>query len=83
VNSEIHGDTPVRLDKAVAPTPLKRTLLRARRRTDELFRLVRPESLYERPVPERHRMVFYLGHMEAFDWNQIGAGALGMTAGHP
>ena len=43
----------------------------ARARTDELFNLVRPEFLYERPIPERHRIIFYLGHLEAFDWNLL------------
>src|SRR5579872_2567087 len=41
----------------------------ARLRTDEQFRIVRRDSLYERPIPERHRIVFYIGHLEAFDWN--------------
>jgi formylglycine-generating enzyme required for sulfatase activity len=42
---------------------------RARRLTDRIFDLV-PENLWlERPIPERHRMLFYLGHLEAFDWN--------------
>jgi gamma-glutamyl hercynylcysteine S-oxide synthase len=36
-----------------------------------LFRLVRPDARYERPIPERHRIIFYLGHLEAFDWNLI------------
>jgi gamma-glutamyl hercynylcysteine S-oxide synthase len=44
-------------------------LAEARRLTDKLFALVRPDSLYERPIAERHRIVFYLGHLEAFDWN--------------
>ncbi len=43
----------------------------ARRVTDELFSVVRAGSFYERPIPERHRMIFYLGHLEAFDWNLI------------
>ena len=43
----------------------------ARRQTDMLFNLVRPEALYERPIPERHRIIFYLGHLEAFDWNLL------------
>src|SRR5581483_6020292 len=30
-----------------------------------------PDSLYERPIPERHRIVFYIGHLEAFDWNLL------------
>jgi iron(II)-dependent oxidoreductase len=43
----------------------------ARSQTDRLFDLVRPYCLYERPVPERHRIIFYLGHLEAFDWNLL------------
>jgi gamma-glutamyl hercynylcysteine S-oxide synthase len=52
-------------------TELKNRLNRARIETDKLFDLVRPDSLYERPIPERHRIVFYLGHLEAFDWNLL------------
>src|ERR1035441_11031829 len=53
------------------PPPLEpgRALQHARRQTDALFRVVRPGSLYSRPIGERHRIVFYLGHMDAFDWN--------------
>src|SRR5689334_20845396 len=43
----------------------------ARYRTDELFKLVKPGYLYERPIAERHRIVFYIGHLEAFDWNLL------------
>ena len=43
----------------------------ARKRTDELFAVVNPDALYDRPIPERHRIVFYLGHVEAFDWNLL------------
>ena len=39
----------------------------ARARTDALFALLPPDSLYERPVPERNRLVFYMGHVESFD----------------
>ena len=55
----------------------------AREVTDDLFRLVRPDSLYERPIPERHRIIFYLGHLEAFDWNLAGRYALDRPALHP
>src|SRR5437867_10145864 len=41
-----------------------------------------PGALYDRPIPERHRVIFYLGHLEAFDWNQICRGALGMASFH-
>ncbi len=43
----------------------------ARKETDKLFTLVRADSLYARPIPERHRIAFYLGHLEAFDWNLL------------
>jgi iron(II)-dependent oxidoreductase len=43
----------------------------ARRRSDALFDIVRTDSLYERPIPERHRIIFYVGHLEAFDWNLL------------
>jgi ergothioneine biosynthesis protein EgtB len=43
----------------------------ARVQTDKLFDLVKPGFLYQRPIPERHRIIFYLGHLEAFDWNLL------------
>ena len=46
-------------------------LTQARGLTDQLFAILRPDSLYERPIPERHRIVFYVGHLEAFDWNLL------------
>ncbi|MBX3300612.1 MAG: SUMF1/EgtB/PvdO family nonheme iron enzyme [Nitrospira sp.] len=46
----------------------------ARARMDAVFDLVPEEQWYARPVPERHRLIFYLGHMEAFDWNLLTAG---------
>ena len=48
-------------------------LLTAREETDALFREVLPEAMYDRPIPERHRLVFYVGHLEAFDWNLLRA----------
>ena len=57
-------------------------LQEARRRSDDLFALLRPEALYARPIPERHRLIFYLGHLEAFDWNLIARHALSVPAFH-
>lgn len=54
----------------------------ARQRSDEIFELLEPHALYERPITERHRIVFYLGHLEAFEWNLICAGS-GMKSGNP
>jgi len=55
----------------------------ARASTDQLFELLKPEALYSRPIPERHRLIFYLGHLEAFDWNQICRQALDLPSFHP
>ncbi len=49
--------------------PLVQRLIEARRISDTLFDIVKPAFLYERPIPERHRIVFYIGHLEAFDRN--------------
>ena len=62
--------------------PLLDRLDDARKRTDALFEIIRPEALYERPIPERHRLVFYLGHLEAFDWNLIVRDALHQPSFH-
>jgi formylglycine-generating enzyme required for sulfatase activity len=54
----------------------------ARAQTDSLFRLIAPETLYARPIPERHRLIFYLGHFEAFDWNILARRSLGAPSFH-
>jgi iron(II)-dependent oxidoreductase len=50
---------------------LLQRIAEARKQTDQLFDLVRADSLYDRSIPERHRIIFYLGHLEAFDWNLL------------
>lgn len=62
---------------------LRSAIDQARAETDRLFEIVRPEALYDRPIAERHRIVFYLGHLEAFDWNQVCRGTLGKASFHP
>src|SRR6266852_8544291 len=57
-------------------------LFDARSRTDEIFRVVRDEAMYDRPIPERHRVIFYLGHVEAFDWNLLAQRAFGLQSFH-
>src|SRR5437879_13780087 len=54
----------------------------ARQHTDDLFAVVKPDSLYERPIAERHRIVFYIGHLEAFDWNLFHERVLGLQTFH-
>jgi ergothioneine biosynthesis protein EgtB len=55
----------------------------ARRQSDALFRIVREDSLYDRPIPERHRIIFYVGHLEAFDWNLLHENVFGLRSFHP
>jgi iron(II)-dependent oxidoreductase len=62
---------------------LTEQLVKARQQTDALFDLVKPDSLYERPISERHRIIFYIGHLEAFDWNLFHERALGLKPFHP
>lgn len=50
---------------------LRRIVDEARHQTDALFDIVRPDAIHERPIPERHRIIFYIGHLEAFDWNLL------------
>src|SRR5271169_7219640 len=62
---------------------LTRQLAGARQQTDDLFALVEPDSLYERPIPERHRVIFYIGHLEAFDWNLFHERVFELKSFHP
>ncbi len=55
----------------------------ARKRSDALFEIVRAEAIYDRPIPERHRIIFYVGHLEAFDWNLLHENVLGLNSFHP
>lgn len=64
------------ITKTASTSYLAQTLTHARMDTDALFGLVRPEAFYERPVPERHRIIFYFGHLEAFDWNLMSQAAM-------
>jgi ergothioneine biosynthesis protein EgtB len=63
--------------------PLLSRLNDARRATDEIFTLVHSGFLHERPVAERHRLIFYLGHLEAFDWNLLHSRILDLKPFHP
>jgi gamma-glutamyl hercynylcysteine S-oxide synthase len=84
--------TAERAERAVAgsryavPREMIDRVVDARGRSDALFDIVRSDSLYERPIPERHRIIFYVGHLEAFDWNllhqTLGVGTSRATSSH-
>lgn len=54
----------------------------ARLVTDSLLAAIHPDAWYDRPIAERHRLIFYLGHLEAFDWNLIAGKTLGERSFH-
>lgn len=54
-----------------AVATLARELDRVRARTDALFAQVPDRDMFERPIAQRHRLAFYLGHLEAFDVNLL------------
>lgn len=68
---------------SLVPDQLLQRLAEARAKSDALFNIVRPESLYDRPIAERHRIVFYIGHLEAFDWNLLRERLLPEPGFHP
>ena len=55
----------------------------ARAETDKVFGLVDPAAIYQRPIAERHRTIFYVGHLEAFDWNLFSPHTAGLHSFDP
>ena len=58
-------------------------LIQSRATTDQLFEILKDEAFYARPIAERHRVIFYVGHVEAFDWNLLGERAFGLRRFNP
>ena len=52
-------------------------------RSDEIFNLLEGEALLDQPIGLRHPLVFYLGHLPAFAWNQVCRGVLGTPSFRP
>jgi ergothioneine biosynthesis protein EgtB len=61
---------------------LRERLASARAVSDHLFSVLRPEAMYDRPIDERHRIIFYVGHLEAFDWNLLTGTLLDLPSFH-
>jgi len=64
----------------VASPHLLQKLKSARAETDRLFAILTPEAIYERPIAERHRVIFYIGHLDGFDAIQICREGLGLKS---
>jgi ergothioneine biosynthesis protein EgtB len=51
--------------------------------SDLIFGLVPRERWLDQPIELRHPILFYIGHLPAFAWNQVGAGVLRLGPAHP
>src|SRR5579864_1287059 len=74
---------PTAQRESVVDATLLERISDARRRSDTLFEIVQTDGMYDRPIPERHRIIFYVGHLEAFDWNLLYENVFGLTSFHP
>jgi gamma-glutamyl hercynylcysteine S-oxide synthase len=63
-----------------ATTNLLAELRSARTQSDRLFAILTPEGIYARPIAQRHRVVFYIGHLDGFDSIQICREGLGLPS---
>lgn len=52
-------------------------------RTDEIFGLTTAGALFDQPIALRQPVIFYLGHLPAFAWNQLARGLRGEPAVDP
>jgi ergothioneine biosynthesis protein EgtB len=64
-------------------TGLKERFLSAWSRTDDLFGLVEESAFLTQPIVWRHPLIFYVGHLPSFSWNQICAGVLNWKSLNP
>ena len=52
-------------------------------RSDRIFDLLKSEALLMRPIALRQPLIFYVGHLPAFGWNQVCRGLLAMSSAQP
>lgn len=63
-----------------ATSNLLAELQAVRAESDRFFTILTPEAIYERPIAERHRVLFYIGHLDGFDSIQICREGLGLRS---
>jgi gamma-glutamyl hercynylcysteine S-oxide synthase len=68
---------------APAVETLLQELRLARAESDRLFSIIKPEAVYDRPIDARHRVIFYVGHLDGFDSIQICREGLGIKSFDP
>lgn len=67
----------------ITANTLAEKITEVRNESDRLFRILKSSALYERPISQRHRVIFYIGHLDGFDSIQICREALGLTSPDP
>lgn len=56
---------------------------RNRARTQSLFAVLQPDTLYAQPIAQRHPIVFYVGHLPGFSLNKLVKEGLGRPGVDP
>lgn len=67
----------------VTTSKLLEEVQQARAESDRLFEILSDDGIYSRPIAERHRVIFYIGHLDGFDAIQICREGLGMVSPDP
>jgi gamma-glutamyl hercynylcysteine S-oxide synthase len=62
---------------------IREQLASLRAESDRLFAILTEKALYERPIAERHRVIFYFGHFDGFDSIEICREGLGLPSPDP
>ncbi|MBV8549877.1 MAG: SUMF1/EgtB/PvdO family nonheme iron enzyme [Acidobacteriaceae bacterium] len=62
---------------------LLQQLQAARAESDRLFSMLKSDAIYQRPIAERHRVIFYIGHLDGFDSIQICREGAGLKSPDP
>lgn len=70
-------------DRPMRTEALITAFAEARARTEAIFAIAAPEAFYDRPIPLRHPIAFYEGHLDAFCQNTLLAGVLGQPSCDP
>ncbi|MBV9267475.1 MAG: SUMF1/EgtB/PvdO family nonheme iron enzyme [Acidobacteriaceae bacterium] len=62
---------------------LRHSIHLVRCESDRFFEIIKPEAIYDRPIDARHRVIFYIGHLDGFDAIQICREHLGVRSTDP
>jgi ergothioneine biosynthesis protein EgtB len=74
---------PLRRSGQIAAEFLREKFVAAWNRSDEIFDILSTGQSLAQPIVWRHPFIFYVGHLPAFAWNQIGAGILKWPSFNP